>query len=330
MKERQPSEKTIARQSKLAEFKHRRDGNVFVRFIRAIVIHWKIYLLFMPGAVVLILFNYLPMAGLVVAFKSYNARLGMWGSPFQSPFYANFSELFSSVYFWKVLGNTLLITFTKLFLCFPAPIALALVFNEIKIQKYKRVVQTVLYLPHFLSWVVLAGLFKQVLGHDGMVNTVIARLGGEKVGFLTTNTPYFWFLILSDMWQNMGFASIMYLASMAAIDTSVYEAARIDGANRWVIMWKITLPALIPVTVLQLILNIAGVLDGGFGQVYNTYSIPVYERADILDTYLYRTGITDGDIELATTLSCFKSLVGLMLVLITNKIADKLSGEGIF
>ncbi len=325
-----PSENLMSKQSKLAKFKHQKGGNIFVRFARSILIYWNIYLLFIPGALVIFIFNYLPMAGLIVSLKDFKPRLGMWGSPFQTPLFANFQELFDSIYFWKVLKNTLLITLAKQFICFPAPIVLALIFNEIKIEKYKRVVQTVLYLPHFLSWVILAGMFNQILGHDGMVNTVLANMGLEKVGFLTEGKTYFWFLILSDMWQNCGFASIMYLASMASIDTSLYEAAKIDGANRWVIMWKITLPALIPITVLQLILNVAGLLDGGFGQIYNTYSIPVYETADILDTYLYRTGITDGNIESATALSCFKSLIGLVLVLTTNKIADKLSGEGIF
>lgn len=312
-------------------FLQRKGGNIFQRFIRAVFLNYKIYLLFLPAAIVLFLFNYLPLVGLVSAFKSWSIVDGIWGSPWQKPLFGNFQRLFDDAYFWVVLKNTLVISFTKLLICFPMPIFLALIFYEIKIPKYKRVVQTVLYLPNFLSWVILGGIFRMLLGADGLVNTLFANLGWDKVNFLTDSDTYFWFLIISDIWKNTGFASIMYLASIAAIDTAIYEAAEIDGANRWVVMAKITLPELIPMVVLQLILNVSNVLDGGFSQIENTYCETVYEKADILDTYTYRTSMGEfyQDIELGTALSFFKSIVGLVLVLITNKIADKLSGEGI-
>lgn len=295
---------------------------------------WKLYLMFLPAAAVLFVFNYIPLAGLSVAFKKYYPQFGIFSSPWADPFFKNFSVLFKDEYFWRCLRNTVVISLLRLLVCFPAPIFLALIFNELSIvRKFKRVSQTILYLPHFLSWVVLAGIFKQIFRDDatGMINSIIVKLGGQSTEFLTKSSFYLPFVILSDMWQNVGFASILYLAAIAGIDTEQYEAARVDGASRWVVMIKITLPELIPTIVLQLILNISKILDGGFGQIYNTYSETVYDVADILDTYIYRIGIGEGsNYELATALGFFKSFIGMILVLITNKVSDKLTGEGIF
>lgn len=294
---------------------------------------WKIYLMFLPAAVVLFVFNYIPLAGLITAFKKFYPQLGMFESPWADPFFKNFSALFGEQYFWNCLRNTVTISLLRLLICFPAPILLALIYNELSVVKrFKRVSQTILYLPHFLSWVVLAGIFKQIFRDDssGMMNALIVSFGGTPTEFLTKSSFYLPFIILSDMWQNVGFASILYLAAIAGIDTEQYEAAKVDGANRWVVMAKITMPELIPTIVLQLILNISNILDGGFGQIYNTYNENVYDVADIIDTYVYRTGITEGKFEKATALGFFKSVVGMILVLITNKISDKLTGEGIF
>lgn len=296
---------------------------------------WKVYLMFLPAAAVLFVFNYLPLVGLVTAFKKYygNGFVGMFQSPWADPLFKNFNALFGEQYFWICLRNTVVISLLRLLICFPAPIFLALIYNELSVVKrFKRVSQTILYLPHFLSWVVLAGIFKQIFRDDstGMINALIINFGGTATEFLTKSSFYLPFIILSDMWQNVGFASILYLAAIAGIDTEQYEAAKVDGANRWIVMAKITMPELIPTIVLQLILNISKILDGGFGQIYNTYNENVYDVADIIDTYVYRTGITEGKIEKATALGFFKSVVGLVLVLITNKISDKLTGEGIF
>lgn len=294
---------------------------------------WKIYLMFLPAAAVLFVFNYIPLAGLVTAFKKYYPQGGMFGSPWAEPIFKNFEALFGEQYFWRCLKNTVIISLLRLLICFPAPILLALIYNELNVVgKFKRVSQTILYLPHFLSWVVLAGIFKQIFRDDssGMMNAIIKLFGGKSQRFLTKSSFYLPFIILSDMWQNVGFASILYLAAIAGIDTELYEAAKVDGANRWVMMAKITLPELIPTIVLQLILNISKILDGGFGQIYNTYNENVYDVADIIDTYVYRTGITEGKFEKATALGFFKSVIGMILVLITNKVSDKLTGEGIF
>ena len=294
---------------------------------------WKIYLMFLPAAAVLFVFNYIPLVGLVTAFKKYYPQAGMFASPWAEPFFRNFNSLLGDQYFWNCLRNTVVISLLRLLICFPAPILLALIYHELSVVKrFKRVSQTILYLPHFLSWVILAGIFKQIFRDDstGMMNALIVLLGGEPTQFLTRSSFYLPFIILSDMWQNAGFASILFLAAIAGIDTEQYEAAKIDGANRWIIMGKITMPALAPTIVLQLILNVSNILDGGFGQIYNTYNETVYDVADIIDTYVYRTGITEGRVEKATALGLFKSVVGMILVLITNKIADKITGEGIF
>ncbi len=311
------------------ELKVEKQG-FFPKLKAALSKYWGIYLCFLPAAAVLFVFNYMPMGGVVVAFKKFYAQLGIWDSPWADPWYKWFQILFEDPYFWTVLWNTIRISLYQLIIVFPSPIILALIFNEIKLKKYKRVIQTILYLPHFLSWVILAGVFREVLGHDGMVNTIITRLGGERVGFLSDSELYFWFLILSDMWQSIGFASILYMAAIAGIDISPYEAARIDGASRWKIMWYVTLPEIIPTIVIQLILQVSRMLNGSFGQVFNTYSVPVYDKGDILETYLYRTGITQGQYELATALGLFKSLVGLALVITSNFITNKLTGEGIW
>lgn len=311
-----------------------KERNIFKRMWHDIKRNWPYYLLFLVPFSVLFVFNFLPLVGMVVAFKDYNAFDGVFNSPFASPWYANFEDLFAEYYIWKTIRNTLLISVLRLIICFPAPIFLALIINEIKVYKFKRVIQTILYLPNFLSWVILAGVFNRVLasgGETGMVNEIITALGGEEVEFLTDPVLYLFFLVFSDMWKNTGFASILYIAAIASADVSPYEAAKIDGASRWKIMWYITVPVLIPTIVLQLILQISNILEGGFTQIRQTYSPYVYEYGDIIDTYIYRTGLkSSGDYGVSSALGFFKSIIGFVLVLITNKISDKLTGEGIF
>ncbi len=296
--------------------------------------NYPVYILFLSVFWVLFIFNYLPLAGMAVAFKDYNAFDGIFKSPWSNPWYYNFKELFSEYYIWKTIRNTLLQSGLRLLFCFPAPIFLALVFNEIKVEWYKKSVQTILYLPHFLSWVILGGVFSSILasgGETGLVNAIIVKLGGKPVGFMSDPVWYLVFLIFSDVWQNVGFASILYLAAIASADVSAYEAAKIDGANRWEVMWYVTMPVLVPTVVLQLILQLAKVLNGNFGQIRQTYSPSVYEYGDIIDSYIYRTGLkSSGDYGVASALGFFKSVIGFFLVMATNFIADKISGEGIF
>lgn len=292
---------------------------------------WYIYyLLFLPCLVLLILFNYLPMFGIVLAFKDYWPRYGIFMSPWADPFYEHFADLFQDAYFWTTFKNTCVISGLRLLFGFPAPILLALMFNELKFKGFKKFSQTVLYIPYFLSWIVLAGMLKRILLTDGLVNEFLGFFGVGPVNFLTESGPFLAMLIVTDVWKGMGFGTIVYLAAMSGIDTSLYEAAELDGANRMQKMLHITLPGIAVAISVQLILSLSGILNGGFDQIYNLYSTPVYDVADIIDTYLYRIGMTAGEVELSTALGLFKSLIAFVLIVVTNKIANKLGGNGVW
>ncbi len=292
--------------------------------------YWQYYLLFVPCGIMLIMFSYIPMAGIVLAFKEYIPRLGIYNSPWIEPFTKHFAKLFEDAYFWTVLKNTLVISFLRLLVGFPFPILLALLFNELKFQGFSKFVQTILFIPYFISWVVLAGMLRQIFGNDGFVNTLIVNLGGETIKFLTKSGPFLALIILSDVWKGCGYGMIIYLASITSIDQGLYEAVEIDGGNRLHKMLHITLPGISNTIAIQLILALSGVLNGGFDQIYNLYSVPVYSVADTLDTYLYRVGLSEGKVELGTALGLFKSLIGFFLILISNWVTKKLGGDGIW
>lgn len=292
---------------------------------------WSIYyVLFLPCAVLLILFSYLPMLGIVIAFKDYWPKYGMFMSPWEEPLFQHFSDLFGDIYFWRVFKNTLVISGLRLLFGFPAPIILALLFNELKFLRFKKVAQTVLYIPYFLSWIVLSGMLKRILLSDGLINQFLGVVGIGPVNFLTESGPFLAMLIVTDVWKGVGFGSIVYLAAMSGIDPNLYEAADLDGANRLRKMWYITLPGIATAISVQLILSLSGILNGGFDQIYNLYSTPVYDVADIIDTYLYRVGLSEGNVEMGTALGLFKSLIALVLIVGTNKLANKLGGNGVW
>ncbi|MFA5629839.1 MAG: ABC transporter permease subunit [Dehalococcoidales bacterium] len=303
------------------------------RNLRGFKKYYVYYLFFLPCALSFILFNYLPMAGIVLSFKDFWPKYGVWGSPWMQPFYGHFVTLFRDPYFWSVLKNTLVISLLRLVIGFPAPIILALLFNELPFARFKKFAQTVLYLPHFLSWIILAGMFKTLLMQDGLINRFVGVFGLGPVSFLTSSGPFLTFIILSDIWKGMGFGSVLYLAALSGIDPCMYEAARIDGANRLQRIRFITLPGIAPVISIQLILSLSGILNGGFDQIYNLYSEPVYDVADIIDTYLYRIGFEGGishNIELSTALGLFKSVVAFVLIYFTNRAANKIGGTGVW
>ena len=292
--------------------------------------YWQYYLLFIPCAIALILFSYVPIGGIVLAFKEYIPKFGIYGSPWAEPFAKHFIKLFEDSYFWMVLKNTLAISLLRLLIGFPFPIFLAILFNELKFPKFSKFVQTILFIPYFISWVVLAGMLRQIFGNDGFVNTIITALGGNSVSFLTKSGPFLALVILSDVWKGCGYGMIIYLASISSIDVGLYEAVEIDGGNRFHKMVHITLPGISSTIAIQLILSLSGILNGGFEQIYNLYSVPVYNVADILDTYLYRVGLSDGKVELGTALGLFKSLIGFVLIIISNWVIKKLGGDGIW
>ena len=292
--------------------------------------NFSYYLMFVPCAVLLIMFSYVPMMGIVLAFKDFYPKLGIFGSPFATPATKYFEKLFSDYYFWVTLKNTLAISSLRILACFPFTVFSALLFNELKSPRYGKFVQTVLYIPYFISWVVMAGMVKMIFGYDGMVNSVFVSIGGERTDFLTSSGPFLALIILVDMWKSSGYGMIIYLASISSIDQSLYEAVEIDGGNRWNKMMAVTLPGIKTAITIQLVLSVSGVLNGGFDQIFNLYSSPVYDVADILDTYIYRMGIDAGKVELGTALGFFKSVVGFLLIVIANKVCKLLGGDGVW
>lgn len=293
--------------------------------------HAALTLMFLPVVIYFVVFKYVPMGGIVIAFKNYKISRGIWGSTWCG--LNNFRQAFRTVTFTRSVRNTLIISGLKLLFGFPAPILLALMLNEVTHKRYQRSVQTISYLPHFLSWVVLAGLFQQLLSpNNGAVNALFRQFFGlqEPIFFLGDNRYFRGTLVATDIWKNVGWSSIIYLATIAGIDPALYEAASCDGATRFQSTFYITLPLLASTIVVMLILNVGSIMDAGFDQVFNLYNSAVYASGDIIDTYVYRIGIGDMKYSLSTAVGLFKNVIGFILVVGTNMIAKRISGEGIW
>ena len=290
------------------------------------------YLLAVPGLLYFLIFHYLPIYGIVIAFKDI--------SPFSSvsdvitkPFVGLkwFRQLVESFYFWQIMRNTVWISFLKLVSVFPASIALALLINEVPFVRLKRIIQTVSYVPHFFSMVVVAGIVMSLLTTEGgLINQIIALLGGEPHMFLGDPNQFRGILVLTTLWQEVGWSTILFLAAISNIDPQLYEAAVIDGAGKWRQTWHITLPGITFVIVILLIFRIGGLLNAGFEQILLLYSPPVYEVADILDTYVYRSGIESLKYSFATAVGLFKALIAAGLLLGSNVVAKRLGHTGIW
>lgn len=284
-----------------------------------------LFIMMLPGILWFALFHYLPMYGVIIAFKDYRAISGILGSEWVG--LEHFQRLFGDPYFFKILWNTVYLSFLKLLWVFPAPIILALLLNEIRFDKFKRTVQTISYMPYFLSWVIVSGLVLEALSPStGIVNNVIRFFGGDPIFFVT---EVHWFravLVSSELWKTMGYSSIIYLASIAGIDPQLYESAVIDGAGRFKRAIYITLPSLIPVISILLILSISSLFNAGFDQIINLYNPQVYDVADIIDTYVFRTGLAGAQYSYATAVGVFKSVAAFILLVSANmlvKLLDK-------
>ncbi len=300
------------------------------RFRKKFRSYWMLYLIALPPLISMFIFSYLPMGGVILAFKDYSPRLSMWSSDWIDPIFSHFKSAFAGTDFWKVTLNTLRISLLRLAVGIPAPILLALLLNEVRHRKYKKVVQTIVYLPHFLSWVVLAGMIRTIMSGDGMINGALNSIGADGIPFLTDENWFLFTLVFTDVWKGVGYGSIIYMAAIAGIDQEQYEAATLDGASRWQKMRFVTLPGLGMAITVNVVLSLSGILNGGFDQIFNLYSPVVYETADIIDTYVYRMGIIAGDYGAATALGLVKSVVGLILIVSTNKIIKRLGGEAIW
>ena len=294
--------------------------------------HRLYYLLAVPGLLYFLVFHYLPIYGIVIAFKDISPFSSV-GDVITKPFvgFRWFRQLFESFYFWQIMWNTIWISFLKLVFVFPASIALALLINEVPFIRLKRTIQTVSYVPHFFSMVVVAGIVMSLLTTEGgLINQVIGWFGGEPRMFLGDPNKFRGILVLTTLWQEVGWGTILFLAAISNIDPQLYEAAVIDGAGKWRQTWHITVPGITFVIVILLIFRIGGLLNAGFEQILLLYSPPVYEVADILDTYVYRSGIESLKYSFATAVGLFKALIAAGLLLGSNVVAKRLGHTGIW
>jgi putative aldouronate transport system permease protein len=281
-------------------------------------------LMLVPGLVMIIIFNYGPIYGLLMAFQDFQVTKGIWGSPWVG--LKHFEEFFRNETALNALKNTLVISGLKLLFGFPAPILLALLFNELRDGLFKRAAQTISYMPHFVSWIVFSALITALLSPStGVVNIIIKGLGLEPIYFMAKPDWFRVVLIASEIWKEIGWGAIIYLAALTDVDPTLYEAAVVDGATRLQRMLYISIPLILPIAALLLILRLGGILNAGFDQVFNMYNPQVYQSADIIDTYVYRSGLGNFQYSFAAAVGFFKSLVGLVLVLIVNEVARRLS-----
>ncbi|RKN73038.1 sugar ABC transporter permease [Paenibacillus ginsengarvi] len=288
-----------------------------------------LYLLALPGIVYFLIFKYVPVGGLVIAFQNYSPYLGILHSEWVG--LEHFQRFFSNDDFLLLLRNTMMISLMNLVFFFPLPIVLSLMLNELRSMAYKRFVQTVIYIPHFLSWVLISGLTYLMLSQsEGLVNKIMFALGGERVGFLTDSNMFWGLLTAQVMWKEAGWGTIIFLAAIAGVDPQLYEAAVVDGAGRFRKMWHITLPAIRNVIVILFILRLGSVMDVGFEQVYLMMNGAVSSVADVFDTYVYRNGVQQGQFSYSTAIGLFKSIVGIVLVVAANKLAKRFGDEGVY
>jgi putative aldouronate transport system permease protein len=284
-----------------------------------------IYALFLPLFVFAFIFNYMPMYGVQIAFKEFRPVDGIWGSKWAGLKY--FVRMFQEPTFLMVFRNTLVISLLKIAIVFPAGILFALLLNEIAAPIAKRVYQTISYLPHFLSWIVLAGIIRDITAIDGPINSITAKFGMSPQVFLSSSAAFVPILIISDLWQTVGWNSIIYLAAITGISKELYESADLDGAGKIQKIISITLPSIAPVILIMFILRLGGVLNAGFDQILNLYNPMVYGVADIIDTYVYRVGLMQMNFSYSTAIGLFKNVVGLLLVLTTNALTRRMEGS---
>ncbi|MFX3631624.1 MAG: ABC transporter permease [Candidatus Pristimantibacillus sp.] len=291
--------------------------------------HWPLYLLSLPGIIFFLLFRYVPMFGSVIAFQDYNIFKGIKDSPWVG--FDNFKRMFEYAEFLPILKNTLLIGVYDLCFAFPVPIILALLLNELRIIAYKRIVQTVVYMPHFLSWVIVGGVVVGVLSPStGIVNHIMTLFGVDPIYFLGENSYIRTILIGSGIWKDSGWGTIIYLAAIAGINPDLYEAAQMDGASRLRQVRSITFPCILPTIVILFLLQIGNFLDFGFERVFVFLNPLNSDNGEIIDTYVYRAGLVDRQYSYTTAIGLFKSIVGLTLIMVGNKFSKKVTGEGLY
>ena len=294
--------------------------------------HWILHLMVIPALLYFLVFKYGPMYGLIIAFKNYKGAAGGVKAIFESDWvgFRHFKTFLTSTQFPRLMRNTIELSLLRLAICFPAPIVLAILLNEVRIRWYKKSVQTITYMPYFLSWVVVAGLLRILVGMEGPINALLSRMGIEQIYFMASTKYFRALLIVSEVWKTVGYGTIVYLAAISSVDVELYEAAQIDGAGKMKQILHVTLPAISEIIAIMLILQVGRIMGDNFEQIYTMYSEAVYAVADVFDTYIYRTGIIGSNFSYTTAVSLFKSLISLALILLTNKATKKLGSSGLF
>jgi putative aldouronate transport system permease protein len=289
---------------------------------------WPLYVMVLPGFILLILFSYFPIFGVALAFQKFNPGLGVLKSRWVG--WDNFRHLFTLPEFWRITRNTFIIAVSKTISLQLCAVLLALMLNEIRLHIFKRSIQTIVYLPHFLSWVILGGLMIDLLGSTGLVNQLLRQLGGDPIVFLGSNDWFRPVLVVTYLWQEVGWSAIIYLAALTGIDPVLYEAAAMDGADHLRQIQHVTLPGIRSTVLLVAVLSLGSMLDAGFDQVLNLYNPVVYPTGDILDTFIYRAGLVSAQFSLATAVGLFRSLVRLILVAAGYWLANKYTDYRVF
>lgn len=293
---------------------------------------WVYVMLLFPLAF-FVVFKYIPIYGIQLAFKNFSIRKGISGSPFNN--FEHFKYMMGEAGFMPAFTNTLIISFMRIMIGFPVPIILAIMINEVRAKRYRRVMQTIMTFPHFLSWVLLGGIILNMFGSTGVVRRMVEAISpatAENWNFLYNKNIFRWLLVISDIWKEAGWGTIIYLAAIAGVDQALNEAAMIDGCNRWQRIVHVTLPGIMGMIAIQLVLRVGGVMEGGFDQVFNLYTPPVFETGDILDTYIYRLSfVYTNNINMGfpTAVNLFKNVINLALLLIANGIVRSLGQESI-
>ncbi len=288
-----------------------------------------LYAMILPGLLFFLLFRYLPMGGIVIAFQEFDPFLGYKESPWVGM--AHFERLFTDPEFWMLLRNTLILSGLNLFLFFPAPILIAIVLNEVRLVWFRKSVQTVIYMPHFLSWVVVVGITVILFStQDGGINQLLASWGLPRIELLTDPEYFRIVYVLQNVWKEAGWNAIIFLAALASIDPTLYEASVVDGAGRWRQLWHITLPALRSTIIILFILRLGHVMDIGFEHIYLMQNSLNREVSEVFDTYVYRTGIIQGAFSYTTAVGLFKSVIGLALIVLFNRLSKKIGEEGVY
>jgi putative aldouronate transport system permease protein len=296
---------------------------------RAIRKHRWFYFLLIPPLTYYLIFRYIPIYNAQIAFKDFRPLLGVEGSPWIG--FQHFMTFINSFYFGELMANTIIFSTAKLILGMPIAIILAIALYESRLRLFRSLVQTATYLPHFLSWVIMFGVLLMMFSPgSGLINEVIKALGGQPIAFLTSPEWFRQVVIGSDIWKETGWSTIIYLAALLAISPDLYEAAAVDGASRVQRIWHISLPGILPVIVLITLLRLGNILDAGFQQIFVLYSVPVYSVGDIIDTWVYRSGVLDFEFSLATAVGLFKGVIGLVLILTANRLAKRIAQQSLF